>query len=171
VAWTDSTTIMLRYIIGDVNVPQAYSDSRLQQTLAIAAMFVDSEMNFSQPFVVDPVAITITPDPSIAPTIDDWFTNLMVIKATQIILESELKALTAGALMFREFNSIVDRREGAKWLAQLLKDKIAEYSDARMRYQCAVRPSIASIIGPFNILAGNFRGPVYPYTQRDRLFI
>ncbi len=170
-AWQEETTISLRYIIGDVNTPETYTDSRLLQTLVIAAKFVDSEMNFSHNFVVDPLNMTITPDPTLDPTTDDWFTNLMVDKAAIIIVQSELKALAAGALMFKEFNSVVDRREGVKWHMALLKQLTDEYSDARMRYQCAVRPSIASIIGPFNILAGNFRGPVYPYTQRDRLFV
>lgn len=171
-AWQDSMPLMLRYLIGDIDTPQTYSDTRLQTSLLIAAKFVGSEANFSQRFNPDYVNLTLIPDPTIDPTIDDWYTNLTVMKASCQILIAEWKILVGGgAIMFKEGSAMVDMRELARHKKDLVIDIEKQYEHAKLTYQMAVRPSVASVIGPFNIYAGNFRGPVYPYSQRDRVFI
>lgn len=171
-AWQDSMPLMLRYIIGDVNIPQTYTDSRLQTSLLIAAKFVGSEVNFSQVFSPDFVNLTLSPDPTVSPTVDDWYSNLTVLKAACQILTAEWQLLAGGgAIMFKEGSSMVDMRELARHKKDLVFDIEKQYNDSKLTYQMAVRPSVASVIGPFNIYAGNFRGPVYPYSQRDRVFM
>src|SRR5690242_5214306 len=108
VAWQDQMTIMLRYTIGDVSCPNTYSDSRLQQALVIGAQYVSPSLNFSQQFTVNVVDIDISPDPTVSPTIDDWFTNLTVLKTAYQILFNEWKLLTnGGAIMFKEGSAMV----------------------------------------------------------------
>ena len=171
-SWQDHLPLMLRYIIGDVDVPQKYTDTRLQTSILIAGKFVGTEANFSQIFVPDYVNLTLNPDPTIDPYTDDWYANLTVLKAAYQILFNEWKILTnGGAIMFKEGSATVDMRELAKHKKDLIADIEEQYNHAKLTYQMAVRPSVASVIGPFNIYAGNFRGPVYPYSQRDRVFL
>lgn len=171
-AWTDQLPLMLRYVVGDVDTPQKYADARLEQALVIAGKFVENEANFSQSFNCDVAAITISPDPTIDPYIDDWFSNLVVLKAAFQIAQSEFRILSrGGAMMFKEGSATVDTREQAKYYQALYNSLKTQYEDALFKYQMVVRPSVGSVIGPFNIYAGNFRGPVYPYSYRDRLFL
>lgn len=169
-AWGEQLPIMVRYMIGDVEDPYTYNDQRLQMSILIAAKYVDNELNFSQAFEIDIIGMTISPDPTVSPTIDDWFSNLSVLRACLMITTAEMKAMTANALYFKEGSTTVDMREQLKYKQEMLKQFKQDYDHAKLSYQLAVRPSCNAIIGPFNIMAGNFRGPVYPYTQRDRIF-
>lgn len=159
--WQNEMTIMLRMIINDFDDPQSYTDIRLQQTLVVGAQFVNSSFNFSQLFTVDVSGIDLSPDPTVSPTIDDWFSNLTVLQTAVMIVRGELKAMSVGAIMFKEGSATVDMREGVKWKAGLLKEISDQFDHAKLTYQMAIRPSCAAIIGPFNILAGNFRAPYY----------
>lgn len=168
-AWSDNMTLMLRYIINDVDTPQKYSDNRLQTSLLIAAKFVGSELNFSQVFYPDFMNLTLSPDPTIEPTIDDWYANLTVLKAAQQIVSGEWKVLSnGGAIMFKEGSAMVDMRESAKTKKDFLLDLERQYDDAKLTYQMAIRPSVAAIIGPFNIYGGNFYSPGNNYYYRGR---
>jgi hypothetical protein len=171
-AWTDEMPLMLRYIIGDVDVPQKYTDNRLQTSLLVSCKFVSAEANFSQVFVSNLTAMTLTPDPTVDPTIDDWYSNLVVLKSACQIIQAEEKLLTnGGAIMFKEGSAMVDMRDLARHKKELLTEVLSQYDNAMLNYKMGVRPSCAAVIGPINIIAGNMRGPMYPYTTRDRVFI
>lgn len=173
-AWNDTLTTMLRYIIGDVaeGCDQKYNDSRLQTQILVSSKFVASEANFSQTFASDLMMMTLTPDPTVNPTIDDWFSNLVVLKAALQITQIEHRILTnGGAIMYREGSAMVDMRDLARHKKELLDQLVEQYDFAMLNYKMAVRPSCASIVGPINIIAGNMRGPMYPYTARDRVYM
>lgn len=171
-AWYDVMPLMLRYTIGDIDAPQKYTDQRLQTSILIAAHFVGADANFSQIFHTDLMNMELTPDPTVDPTVDDWYANLSTIKAACQIVQQEFRILTNGvAIMFKEGSAMVDARQLADNKKALLDDLNKQYDQLLLTYKMAVRPSMSAVIGPFNIYAGNFRGPVYPYTQRDRVFI
>lgn len=171
-AWTDVMPLMLRYIIGDTDSPEKYCDERLQTMLLISARFVGAEATFSQNFVSDLTLMTITPDPTCPDTLDDWYSNLTVLRAAHSIVQSEHKLLTNGAaIMYKDGSATVDMRDLAKHKKDLLQDLAKQYSDALLNYKMGVNPSCAAVVGPINIVGGNMRGPVYPYTARDRVFM
>lgn len=171
-AWNDVMPLMLRYIIGDVDCPETYTDVRLQTMILISGKFVAAEATFSQNFVPDLTLMTLTPDPTCEPTLDDWYANMTVLKAAHNIILSEHKLLTNGsAIMYKDGSATVDMRDLAKHKYELLKDISKQYSDAMLNYKMGVNPSCAAIVGPINIVAGNMRGPMYPYTVRDRVFM
>lgn len=168
-AWTDVMPLMLRYIIGDVDCPEKYTDLRLQTILLISGKFVGAEATFSQNFIPDLTLMTLTPDPTVDPTLDDWYANLTVLKAAHNIVLAEHKILTnGGAIMYKDGSATVDMRELAKYKKELLKDLAEQYDHAMLNYKMAVRPSCASVIGPINIRAGNMRGPNFPYYALPR---
>lgn len=168
-AWNDVMPLMLRYIIGDVDAPEKYTDIRLQTVLLISSKFVSAEATFSHDFVSDLTLMTLTPDPTCGSTIDDWFANLTVLKAAHTMVQSEHRILTnGGAIMYKDGSATVDMRELAKHKKDLLDDLAKQYNDAMLSYKMAVRPSCAAVIGPINIRAGNMRGPMYPYYALPR---
>lgn len=169
-AWTDSMPLMLRYLINDIDSP-VYTDTRLQTMLTIAAKFVIAEFNFSQPFVSNPVALTITPDPTDSTTLDDWFANLTVYKAAIIIVRNELKADSVKAISFKEFHSAVDMTGIAKNKKMILDDLQQAYEHAELEYRMGVRVSASAVLTPFNIYSGGWRGPAMYMSDRDRFVL
>ena len=65
-AWTSDLVIVFRSIIGDLDSSK-FTDSRLQQILAVAAYSVNNDADFSTTYTVDVSNSTISPDP-ILPT-------------------------------------------------------------------------------------------------------
>ena len=89
---------MLRVLIDDN--PQSgtyvYRDSRLQEILVVAAMYVTQEIKFKTNYDVDVICSTITPDPYTEK--DTLFLNMVVLKAACIMDHGQMrqKALAAG---------------------------------------------------------------------------
>ena len=78
--WSSSLVTMLRTFINDIDSSNyTYTDSRLQQLLVIAAMYVKQEIDFDTTYTVDVAQVTISPDP--VDTGDDAFSNFVVLKA------------------------------------------------------------------------------------------
>lgn len=83
--WHGAMINMLRVLIGDNAYQGAYiyTDSRLIQTLVVAAMYVDQEVNFATTYSIDVICSTISPDPYT--TDDRAFMNMVVLKAACLI--------------------------------------------------------------------------------------
>jgi len=99
-AWQETMTTMLRVVINDFETPYRYSDDRLQQTLAWAAIYVQTDIDLQNTYEVDIAEVTITPDPTTSDPPDDVFTNFVVMKAACIIDEGSLRSssLSAGII-------------------------------------------------------------------------
>jgi len=150
--WDVDMVQMLRYLIGDVESPQSYTDDRLKIQVLVGAKFVVPAFNFSQIFRVNLTTQTLSPDPTIDPTTDDWFTNLTVYKAAIILLQNELRTSSFQSVSFKEFNTSVDLRDVAKNKKVLLDALTAEFEHAELEYRMGVRISGAAILTPFGIL-------------------
>lgn len=89
--------IMLRTIINDLDdTDYTYTDTRLEQVIGVAAMFVNKDIGGT--YVVDVNGPTITPNP--VDNHDDLFINLLVIKSACLIDQGTFrtKAAVAGLM-------------------------------------------------------------------------
>jgi hypothetical protein len=96
--WTGAMITMLRVLIDD-NAYQGsyvYTDPRLRELLAVAAMYVVQDITFSTTYAIDVVGCTISPDPYTAG--DVVFQNMVVMKAACLIDHGTFrqKAFTSG---------------------------------------------------------------------------
>lgn len=172
-AWTTTMPLQLRYIIndvGDVNVPQRYTDSRLQTALLVGAQFVGNELNFSQPFEPDLNALTLNPDPTLPPQ-DYSFVNLTVMRTAVIILTAEWQGSTSQAFSFKEFQSSADLRSISLAKKGLADAIYGMYEQQRMQYQLGVRLSAAAICSTINIWGCGWRGQIMLYSDRSLPFM
>jgi len=97
-AWQDTMITMLRILVNDMASSPTYTDGRLEQVLAVAAKYVIHEITFSTTYTIDVVSPNITPDPTVTATLDNTFTNFVVMKAACIADMSTFRteALRAG---------------------------------------------------------------------------
>ena len=83
--WHGAMINMLRVLIGDNTYSGAYvyTDSRLIETLVVAAMYTAQEIKFATDYTIDVIYSTISPDPYV--TSDRTFMNMTALKAACII--------------------------------------------------------------------------------------
>lgn len=89
--------IMLRTLINDLDSSNyTYTDDRLEQTIAVAAMYVNKDLDKN--YIIDVNGPEITPNPYEQG--DDSFVNLVVLKAACIIDQGTFrtKAAVAGLM-------------------------------------------------------------------------
>ena len=60
--WKTDIVLMLRSLIGDLDRTK-FTDERLRQIIAVGAYNVVNDADFSNAYVVDIGAVSITPDP------------------------------------------------------------------------------------------------------------
>lgn len=80
-AWQDTLVRMLRVIVNDNSGELLYTDTRLLQTLVVAAHYVQTEVPFDTAYTIDIMTNDITP----TPLTDVGFANLVVLKAACLL--------------------------------------------------------------------------------------
>lgn len=152
--WEDITIPMLRVLIGDIDSPQTYTDSRLHSVLLTSAYIVERELDFDYTYAVDIVGSGVTPDPSD----DEAFINLTVLKAACIITMSEF---TTGLRQTDSTGDAISVTKGPSSISKSrtnqlrLRQQFAEggfckaYADAKFEYQAGQASVGHAILGPF----------------------
>lgn len=92
-AWQEELTIITRTLVNDLNSPYEFSDCRIQQILAVAAKYVQFDVNLDQKYTVDVIYKNISPDPIEAG--DEIFTSLVCLKAACIIDQGTFRTKAA----------------------------------------------------------------------------
>ena len=94
--WQDEMVPMLRIIINDVGAAPTYTDGRLETILVVAAHLIQTEISYSNTYVIKISDTTITPDPYTAG--DTTFMNFTVMKSACLVDQSTFRteALRAG---------------------------------------------------------------------------
>jgi hypothetical protein len=95
-SWKVEMPIIIRTLINDVGDIPKYSDQRLQQTIVVAAKYVQFDVELEQLYSLNVVDPEITPDPTVQN--DDIFISLTCLKTACIIDQSSVrtKALLEG---------------------------------------------------------------------------
>ena len=146
-AWTTDLVIILRSIIGDLD-STSFTDSRLQQILAVAAYNVLNDADFSTTYTVDVANSTISPDPYTTSDVD--FSTLTVYKAACILLGSEVKTEAANAISIKDGPSAIDLRGVTQSLTVMYNDLCKKYDDLVNTYSYNNTLVGQAILGPYS---------------------
>jgi len=92
-SWQNELTVIVRTLINDIEEPYEYSDSRIQQVLAVAAKYVQFDVNLDHVYQVDVTNADISPDPTIDK--DDTFISIVCLKAACIIDQGTFRTKAA----------------------------------------------------------------------------
>jgi len=164
-AWTTDLVIILRSLIGDLD-STSFTDSRLQQILAVAAYNVLNDADFSTTYTVDVANSTISPDPYTTSDVD--FSTLTVYKAACILLGSEVKTEAANAISIKDGPSAIDLRGVTQSLTVMYNDLCKKYDDLVNTYSYNNTLVGQAILGPYSpgsmVLGANqfdYRGNVF----------
>lgn len=148
--WQDQTLPLLRVMIDDMDsTDYSFSDARLEQTLIVAAHYINQEIDFDATYVISNNNQTITPDPSEAP--DDAFMNFMVLKAACLIDigSARTAAMTAG-LESKCGPAVMKTLRRMDGFATLLdKGACASYEQLKKEYRFGNVKWAKGILSPF----------------------
>ena len=159
-SWQTEMVTLVRYMINDLTPPYTYTDERLQELVIVSAQLVVAELDFTQDFVPDLTALSLTPDPTDRigppPTRDDSFVNLVCMKAACVTDISETRTAANQAVQVRDGTSEVNLR----WTAiarQVMLEKggwCEKFDEYKFQYQLSKTHNCgAAIMGPFRVWA------------------
>jgi len=133
-SWMLDMTLMLRFVINDLESTPTYSDARLMQLLCVAGQYVKRDLGITT-YTIDISDATITPDP--VDEADDVFINLTVLRAACFLDQSSLRtrASAAGVRASLGPMSLQVSDNSVQGFVELLKNgSCAAYQDALRDY-------------------------------------
>lgn len=92
-SWQNELTSIVRILINDTGPVYTYSDLRIQQSLVVAAKYVQFDVVLDHQYLVDVSNLEISPDPTADN--DDIFISLTSLKAACIIDQSNFRTKAA----------------------------------------------------------------------------
>jgi len=120
-SWQNEMVRILRFLINDID-SSTYSDSRLEETLLVAAQLQYASIDFDNTYSIDIDTLTLSPDPTTLTTKDDWFINIVCVKAACIVLGSEAKTMAAQSYKIKDGPSSIETGEAYRNTQMLYKD-------------------------------------------------
>jgi len=152
-AWHTEMVPILRVLIndyGDENTAQVYSQTRLEEILLVAAMYVQQENDFGVTYTIKFIPASISPDP--VDTGDTAFTNFTVMKAACLADQGTFrtKAIAAGisAKCGPVSLNTISHLDGFKEL--LTVGPCAAYEAMKKDYMFGNGSICRAILSPFN---------------------
>lgn len=169
--WQDVMTTLLRHTINDVDDPQLYTDNRLQLAILTGAQFVNTEFDWKpNQYQISLPTLSISPDPTNPVNAGDqwlnlnnWFMNLVILKTSIIMFGNNLRTASMQAFAIKDIDVTVDLRAMATVNKQILDEMKEYYAEIGKQYRIGVRSPGQAILGPINILAGNWMSTQYGY--------
>jgi len=137
---------IVRGLIFDLVQPYSYSDTRLEELIAISAVLVIQEVSFDTSYTVDINAVSIAPDPAA----DDDFVALVSLRTACLISQGEHRDAAKKAISVKDGPAFVDTKDRAKHLGGLAENACVAYSRSKLNYQVGDGSLGRSIVGPYN---------------------
>lgn len=142
--------VMLRFTIGDVSTDQSYTDSRLTQTLCVAAKYVQRDLGVST-YSIDVAGGNILPIATLE--LDETFKALLVLRAGCFIDQSALRtgAATAGIrAALGPLSLDTSSATNVQGLLDVLKNgPCTAYTEALRQYMVGNLNIISAVLSPF----------------------
>lgn len=162
-SWQDLGLTLLREYLSDTDeTAYRFTDDRLEQLLAVAMWRTNNDESFrgGEGYAVDVVNVSVTPDPTEAASLDNWFVDLSVANAA--CLNDRGAALLAAdqALRVKDVGSEVDLRDVFKAKQAVIRDGWCKtYQKMREEYRAGQRDGAlgAAIMTPIRLYAGRRR--------------
>lgn len=170
-SWSIEIPIIVRTLINDMSEQNPlYSDSRILQVIAVAAKYVQFDVNLDQSYTIDVTNPSITPDPTTYN--DSIFISLVSLKAACIIDQSTLRTKASmegiraslGPAQLSVGGSLV----GIKMILE--NGPCATYEELTSHWDVKEATAIRAVLSPF---VGNKFDPTslsYPGDTRRNLF-
>lgn len=169
-AWQTTLTTMVRAMIGDLTIPETYSDSRIQQILIVAAQFVITEVSLSTQYTIDLNCINITPDPTAPNSLDNSMIILMTLRAACFLDQANMIAKAGSAVRVSDARSSIDATPLVKAFDLIIsKGMCKSYQEAKVAYLTGGLQSAGvgqAILGPFAIIS-TYGAPGYMYSPNS----
>jgi len=150
-SWQGQMSTMIRHIIGDVDhTNYKYSPSRIETAILVSAQLVTFDVDLPNAYTINVEQCRLTPDPTIPETLDKAFINLTVLKASCIILGSEIKTEAGNAIAIKDGPSSIDLRGVSATLSTLYKDICSKYDKLLLDYKAGGTLAGQAVLGPYS---------------------
>lgn len=172
-SWQLEIPLMVRTLINDLdeNSP-TYSDDRLQLTIAVAAQYVNREINFDNKYTIDIVNLNISPDPTLCHSRDDDFIGFVSLRAACFLDQSTFRTKAAAEGIRTSLGpasvSVAGNLKGYQSILET--GPCSAYDKLRLEYEIGNIKYVRAILSPF---VGNKFSPQnmrYGTDDRDRPF-
>ena len=132
-SWDTSAVQTVRYMIGDVDTPQKYTDARLKTACVIAANLINNDISLYNTYTISVSGETISPDPTSDP-VDLRFVDMIATRASILILQGELKIYANNSVKIVDGPSSIDMAGVFANTQKLLTDLSQNYSMMKNMY-------------------------------------
>jgi hypothetical protein len=150
-SWQGQMSIMVRYLIDDVDSSSyKYSDKRIETTILVAAQFVTLGSDLNNTYTVNVEQCALSPDPTDTETKDNAFINLTCLKASCIMVGSEVRSEASNAISIKDGPSAIDLRGVASTLIVLYQDLCKKYDQMLLDYKAGNSIAGQAILGPYS---------------------
>lgn len=150
-SWQGQMSTVVRHLINDVDpTDYAFSPSRIETTILVAAQLMLMNVDFANDYTVNVESSDLSPDPTDDGTKDDPFVALACLRAACIILGSEIRKESGNAISIKDGPSAIDLRGVTTTLTVLYKDLCEKYESALIEYRAGNSVSGQSILGPYS---------------------
>ena len=150
-SWQGQMSTVVRHLISDVD-PSAYtfSPSRIETSILVAAQLTIMNVDFSNTYTINVEACSLSPDPTDTDTRDEAFIALIGLRASCIIVGSEIRKESGNAISIKDGPSAIDLRGVTQTLAVLYKDLCDKYEHSMLEYRAGNSVVGQSILGPYS---------------------
>ena len=171
-SWQIEIPLIVRTLISDLADVPTYSDDRLQQTIVIAASYVQREMNFDTEYEIDLVNLTITPDPAVASTRDEDFMGFSALRAGCFLDQSTFRTKAASEGIRTQLGpanlSVAGNLKGYQMILET--GPCAMYDKLKLEYEIGNIKYVKAVLSPFVGNKFDPRSLLSDHGDRDRTF-
>ena len=152
--WQTDMVTIVRHLVNDID-GTTYADSRLEETILVAAHLQYTSIDFDNTYTIDIDAGIMSPDP--VESSDSWFVNIVCVKAACIILGSEAKTLAAQSYKIKDGPSSIDIGQAYKNINELYKQLCDKLAHMIMEYKAGNSVGAHAVLTPYtqDRLSGN----------------
>lgn len=149
-AWKTEIVQMVRNIIGDVSSTPTYSDDRLFEVILTSAQLLQGDVDFDTIYTIDVDQCTLSPDPT-ENTKDNDFINLLALRTSCIIANSEFRTAANKAYNFVDGPSRIDGRDVAESAYKFAQTICQAFENAKRAYRAGNSTAGAIIVSPYRV--------------------
>lgn len=146
-SWQSITNNVIRGLIGDIDTPQTYSDSRLTYISLNCAHLLLNEVSFQNDYTVDVAASSISPDPSDPEDVS--FINLLALRSAVLIANSEYKTASKQAFIVKDGPSSIETGVRYKALQEFAATAKEMYDKAKIDFVAGNSVGALAVTTPF----------------------
>lgn len=150
-SWQIELPIIVRTLINDMENSPTYTDDRLQQTIVVAAQYVNREMNFDRNYIVDLNNLAITPDPTEVNNRDEDFIGFLCLRTACFLDQSTFRTKAAAEGIRTRLGpadiSVAGNLRGYQTILEV--GPCGMYDKLKLEYEIGNIKYIRAILSPF----------------------